>query len=93
MAILLALGAAGSFGTADFLIKLDGPGDAGSWYRCVLHTDLAYPYRPPSGQRGDDAALTEHTVKSHVNNILAKLQVADRTQAAIFAWREGLMGQ
>jgi len=33
--------------------------------------------------------ITERTVKSHVNNILGKLQVADRTQAAIFAWREG----
>ncbi|MGH2514183.1 MAG: LuxR C-terminal-related transcriptional regulator, partial [Ktedonobacterales bacterium] len=37
--------------------------------------------------------ISERTVKSHVNNILAKLQVADRTQAAIFAWRQGIMGQ
>jgi len=37
--------------------------------------------------------ISERTVKSHVNNILAKLQVADRTQAAIFAWREGIMGR
>jgi two-component system, NarL family, response regulator LiaR len=36
--------------------------------------------------------LSEKTVKSHVRNILGKLQVADRTQAAIFAWRQGLMG-
>ncbi len=36
--------------------------------------------------------LSEKTVKSHVRNILSKLQVADRTQAAIFAWRQGLMG-
>jgi NarL family two-component system response regulator LiaR len=36
--------------------------------------------------------LSEKTVKSHVRNILGKLQLADRTQAAIFAWREGLMG-
>jgi two-component system, NarL family, response regulator LiaR len=36
--------------------------------------------------------LSEKTVKSHVRNILGKLQVADRTQAAIFAWRERLMG-
>lgn len=33
--------------------------------------------------------ISERTVKSHVNNILGKLQVADRTQAAIYAWREG----
>jgi NarL family two-component system response regulator LiaR len=35
--------------------------------------------------------ISERTVKSHVNNILAKLQVADRTQAAIYAWRSGVM--
>jgi DNA-binding NarL/FixJ family response regulator len=35
--------------------------------------------------------LSEKTVKSHVRNILGKLQLADRTQAAIFAWRQGLM--
>jgi len=35
--------------------------------------------------------ISEKTVKSHMSNILGKLQVSDRTQAAIFAWREGLM--
>jgi NarL family two-component system response regulator LiaR len=36
--------------------------------------------------------ISERTVKSHVNSILGKLHVADRTQAAIFAWREGVIG-
>lgn len=31
------------------------------------------------------------TVKTHVSNILSKLQVADRTQAAVYANRNGLM--
>ncbi len=31
------------------------------------------------------------TVKSHVSNILSKLHLAHRTQAAVYAWREGLM--
>jgi NarL family two-component system response regulator LiaR len=35
--------------------------------------------------------LSEKTVKGHVSNILGKLQLADRTQAAVFAWREGMM--
>jgi len=35
--------------------------------------------------------ISEKTVKSHVSNILSKLHLADRTQAAVFAWREGLM--
>jgi two-component system, NarL family, response regulator LiaR len=35
--------------------------------------------------------LSEKTVKGHISNILGKLQLADRTQAAVFAWREGMM--
>lgn len=35
--------------------------------------------------------LSEKTVKTHVSNILSKLQLADRTRAAIFAWRQGLL--
>ncbi len=35
--------------------------------------------------------VTENTVKGHVSNILGKLHLADRTQAAIFAWREGVV--
>jgi NarL family two-component system response regulator LiaR len=35
--------------------------------------------------------ISERTVKSHINNILGKLHVADRTQAAIYAWRAGIM--
>src|SRR5215469_12754437 len=37
--------------------------------------------------------ISERTVKSHVNNILSKLHIVDRTQAAIYAWREGIMDQ
>lgn len=35
--------------------------------------------------------ITEGTVKIHVNNILNKLGVTDRTQAAIFALKHGLV--
>lgn len=35
--------------------------------------------------------ISEKTVKSHVSSILAKLEVSDRTQAAVYAWRHGLM--
>ena len=35
--------------------------------------------------------LSEKTVKGHVSNILSKLQLADRTQAAVYAWREGIV--
>ncbi len=35
--------------------------------------------------------ISEKTVKSHVSNILSKLHLADRTQAAVYAWKRGLM--
>lgn len=35
--------------------------------------------------------ISEKTVKSHVSNILGKLHLADRTQAAVYAWREGVV--
>ncbi len=37
--------------------------------------------------------ISEKTVKSHVSNILSKLHLADRTQAAVYAWREGIMSR
>jgi NarL family two-component system response regulator LiaR len=37
-----------------------------------------------------DLTLTEGTVKGYVSNVLAKLGVQDRTQAALLAVREGL---
>jgi NarL family two-component system response regulator LiaR len=36
-------------------------------------------------------AITEETVKAHVSSILAKLHLADRTQAAIFGLQQGLV--
>src|SRR6266540_3748770 len=38
-----------------------------------------------------DLGLSEKTVKTHVSNILGKLGLTDRTQAAIYAVREGLV--
>jgi NarL family two-component system response regulator LiaR len=35
--------------------------------------------------------ISEKTVKSHVSNILSKLHLADRTQAAVYAWRQGVV--
>jgi NarL family two-component system response regulator LiaR len=37
--------------------------------------------------------VTERTVKAHVSNLLGKLHLSDRTQAAVYAWREGLMDE
>jgi NarL family two-component system response regulator LiaR len=35
-------------------------------------------------------SISEKTVKTHVGNILSKLQLSDRTQAAIYAYKHGL---
>jgi NarL family two-component system response regulator LiaR len=34
--------------------------------------------------------ISEATVRTHVSNILSKLHLASRTQAALYALREGL---
>ncbi len=39
-----------------------------------------------------DLGVAEKTVKTHVGNILGKLGLSDRTQAALYAVREGLAG-
>ncbi len=41
-------------------------------------------------QIASELVVSEKTVKTHVSSILAKLRLADRTQAALFAVREGL---
>jgi NarL family two-component system response regulator LiaR len=37
--------------------------------------------------------ISEKTVKGHVSNILGKLHMFDRTQAAVFAWQQGLVAR
>lgn len=36
---------------------------------------------------GERLYISDKTVKSHVSNILGKLHLADRTKAAVYAWR------
>jgi NarL family two-component system response regulator LiaR len=38
----------------------------------------------------DELVISEWTVRTHVSNILEKLHVANRTQATLYALREGL---
>jgi len=39
----------------------------------------------------EQLVISEHTVKGHVSNILSKLHLADRTQAAVYAWQKGVV--
>jgi NarL family two-component system response regulator LiaR len=41
----------------------------------------------------DKLSISEKTVKGHVSNILGKLHMMDRTQAAVFAWQQGLVAR
>ncbi len=42
---------------------------------------------------GDELAVSEATVRTHVSRILSKLHLASRTQAALYAVREGLSSE
>jgi len=35
--------------------------------------------------------ISQNTVKGHVSNVLSKLHLADRTEAAVYAWKEGIV--
>lgn len=44
----------------------------------------------PNQEIADKLFVSERTVRAHVSNILGKLHLANRTQAALYALREGL---
>ncbi|WP_111325809.1 response regulator [Thermosporothrix hazakensis] len=44
-----------------------------------------------NAQIAAELVISEQTVKGHVSNILSKLHIADRTQAAVCAWQQGLV--
>ncbi len=44
-----------------------------------------------NGEIAERLVISENTVKGHVSNILSKLHLADRTQAAVFAWKQGIV--
>lgn len=82
---------------ARVLQELVAPGDAPD--RAALHESLTAREREvlallARGMANKAIAFelgcAEKTVKTHVGNILAKLGLSDRTQAALYAVREGL---
>ena len=44
--------------------------------------------RGPQG-KANELVISERTVRTHVSNILSKLHLANRTQAALYALKEG----
>ena len=52
---------------------------------------LVFVARGYSNQEiADVLIISERTVRTHVSNILSKLHLANRTQAALYALKEGL---
>jgi NarL family two-component system response regulator LiaR len=47
----------------------------------------------PNSQIAEELVISENTVKGHVSNILSKLHLADRTQAAVYAWQKGIVNR
>ena len=72
-----------------------GRGDAPNAYRELSDRELEVLRLIADGMANSEIAarlyLSEKTVKSHVGNILSKLHLADRTQAAVYAWRQGVV--
>ena len=46
---------------------------------------------PSNSEIAERTVISESTVKGHVSDILSKLHLSDRPQAAIYAWREGIV--
>jgi two-component system nitrate/nitrite response regulator NarL len=44
-----------------------------------------------SEQLADELSLSPHTVRTHIQNIMSKLQVHSRLEAATFAVRHGIV--
>jgi NarL family two-component system response regulator LiaR len=42
-------------------------------------------------QIAEELVISVGTVKGHVSNILSKLHLVDRTQAAAYAWQKGIV--
>ncbi len=44
-----------------------------------------------NSQIAEQLVISEYTVKGYVSNILSKLHLGDRTQAAVYAWQKGIV--
>ena len=86
-----------SAGLATKLLALVSPAPAAARDGQVLsERELEVLRLLASGKANADIAralfLSPHTVRNHISNILSKLQIANRTEAAAYAIRSGLVG-
>jgi NarL family two-component system response regulator LiaR len=75
----------------DALRRNDGPARAHAQLSQREQEVLALIAEGLSNQDiGARLAISERTVKTHVSHILGKLDLTDRTQAAVYAWKTGI---
>ena len=71
-----------------------GPADKSSPFSVLTEREMEVLRLIAKGQANsriaEELVITVGTVKGHVSNILSKLHLADRTQAAVYAWQEGI---
>jgi len=76
------------------LRRLSDPAEPGSGAESLTEREVEVLQLVAQGQSNREISkhltISEATVRAHVSNILAKLQVCSRTQAALYALREGL---
>jgi NarL family two-component system response regulator LiaR len=74
--------------------ELSQPGSSGARVDDLTDREVEVLQLVARGQSNreiaDELAISEATVRTHVSNILAKLNLSSRTQAALYALREGL---
>jgi NarL family two-component system response regulator LiaR len=76
------------------LRELSAPADKGPDAHCLTEREVEVLQLVAQGQSNREVAdlltISEATVRTHVSNILSKLNLCSRTQAALYALREGL---
>lgn len=77
------------------LKELSSPQEPGPESECLTEREIEVLQLVAQGQSNRQVAdlltISEATVRTHVSNILSKLNLCSRTQAALYALREGLV--
>ena len=79
-------------GARGYMLKTSSADELLHAVRKVAAGEFAIEQEGYENQRiADELFISLKTVKTHVSNILAKLQVSDRTQAAVYAFQHHLV--